>query len=188
MTQPESRFQRHSIYTSTSMLRVFSPGDLVETDDTVPFEELYVGDIIVFPASDDSGKRIIHRIIKKTGDSLTTMGDNNPAPDKAPVTVAQKPVLAVARILADGRRIPLCNGHRGMLQFRMNRSRYWMTRCLRRICRTLEPLMFWRKTLTETRKFGDSVFYYVGNRPIAKITVKGTRYLKPYWRLLYKVQ
>ncbi len=188
MSQPENRLQGRSIYTSTSMLRVFKPGDLVETDDTVPFEELRVGDIIVFPSLENPEKRIIHRIVRRRGDSLTTMGDNNPAPDKAPVTAAQKPSLAVARILSNGRRLPLSRGRHGMFQFRMNRSRYWLRRCLRRLCRGVEPLMFWRRTLTETRTFGDSVFYYVGNRPVAKLTEKGVRFLKPHWRLLYIIR
>ena len=170
------------------MLRVFSPGDLVETDDTVPFDELRVGDIIIFPSLDNPEKRIIHRIVRKSGDILTTMGDNNPSPDKDSVTAAQKPLLAVARIMPDGRRMPLFRGRRGMRQFRMNRCSYWTVRCLGRVCRTLEPLMLWRKTLTETKKFGDSVFYYVGNRPIAKMTDRGARFLKPYWRLLYKIK
>ncbi len=170
------------------MLRVFSPGDLVETDDTVPFDELQVGDIIIFPSQHDSEKRIIHRIIRKTGGALMTMGDNNPAPDKELVTAAQMPKLAVARILPSGRRMPLARGTSGILQFRINRCRHWAASAMRCVGILLEPLMFWRIKLTETRQFGDSTFYYVGRRAIAKKTDNGARFLKSYWRLLYKVQ
>ena len=78
--EPEGKkLQRLPIYTSTSMLRVFTPGDLVETDDAVPFSALRCGDVIVFPSPSGHGERIIHRIIKRTEDTITTMGDNNPA-------------------------------------------------------------------------------------------------------------
>ena len=170
------------------MLRVFSPGDLVETDDTVPFDELQVGDIIIFPLLHDPEKQIIHRIIRKNGGALTTMGDNNPAPDKELVTAAQMPKLAVARILPDGRRISLARGTAGIMQFRINRCRHWAAKAIRSVGILLEPLMFWRIRLTETKQFGDSIFYYVGKRAIAKKTENGARFLKPYWRFLYKVQ
>ena len=188
MPQPDKKYQRNSIYTSTSMLRVFSPGDLVEVDETVPFDELRVGDIIVFPSQENPEKRIIHRIIGKTGGVLTTMGDNNPRPDKAPVTEGQGPSLAIARIRPDGKRLPLSRGASGVLQFRLNRCRYWAARALRRACILLEPMMFWRIRLTETRRFGDSTFYYAGGRAIAKKTDDGARFLRHYWRLIYKVQ
>ncbi len=188
MPHPKDRLQRLPIYTSTSMLRVFSPGDFVETDDSVPFEELQVGDIIVFPSVENPEKRFIHRIIRSAGDSLITMGDNNPAPDSEPVTASQKPSLAIARVLPDGRRIPLARGESGMRQFRMNRCRRWWARLLRSIGRLVEPIMFWRMRLTETKQFGEDVFYYAGKRAIAKKTENGPRYLKSYWRLLYKVK
>lgn len=188
MPQSEKSRQQNPIYTSTSMLRVFSPGDLVEVNDTVPFDALRVGDIIVFPSQDNPEKRIVHRIIGKSGDALTTMGDNNFSPDKAPVIAAQEPLLVVARIRPDGRRLPISRGTLGILQFRVNRCRYWAAWAVRRVGLLLEPLMFWRIRLTETRQFGDSTFYYAGSRAIAKKTENGARFLKQYWRLIYKIQ
>ena len=89
--------------------------------------------------------------------------------------------------LPDGRRIPLARGASGMHQFRMNRCRRCGARLLRSIGRLVEPIMFWRVRLTETKQFGEDVFYYAGKRAIAKKTENGPRFLKSYWKLLYKV-
>ena len=188
MPSANENLQRLPIYTSTSMLRVFTPGDYVETDDAVPFSELRVGDIIVFPSHERQGQRIIHRIIRKSGDRFITMGDNNPAPDAAPVTAAQNPSLATAKILPDGRRVALNRGAAGMRQFRLNRARYWTSRTSRKIGRILEPLMFWRVTLTNAKRFGDNVFFYAFGRPVARKTNNGIRFSNPLWKLLFKVK
>ena len=187
MSQPEDRLQGLSIYTSTSMLRVFTPGDLVETDDAVPFSELRCGDVIVFPSTSGHGERIIHRIIKRTEDTITTMGDNNPAPDRNPVTAVQKPSLAVAKILPDGTRVPLRRGASGMIQFRVNRCSFHFMKAVRRIGAMLAPFMFWRVRLTEARRFGDVTFYYRKGVAVARKDMKGLRFLKPQWRLFYRI-
>ena len=188
MPSADAKLQRLPLYTSTSMLRVFTPGDCVETDETIPFADLRVGDIVVFTSRSATADRIIHRIIRRTDDSLTTMGDNNPAPDAAPVTASQRPALAVAKVLPDGRRIPLSRGAAGMRQFRMNRLRYWTSRILSRIGRILEPLMFWRIKPHEAKQFGDDMVFYAFGRPVARKTAKGVRFTNPFWKLLFRVQ
>ncbi|MBO4344218.1 MAG: signal peptidase I [Victivallales bacterium] len=188
MPAADAKLQKFPLYTSTSMLRVFTPGDCVETDETVQFADLRVGDIVVFTSRSAAADRIIHRIIRRTDGSLTTMGDNNPAPDSAPVTADQLPALAVAKILPDGRRIPLARGAAGMRQFRMNRLRYWTSRTSSRIGRLLEPLMFWRLKPRKTKQFGDDIVFYAFGRPVAQKTAKGVRFTNPFWKLLFRVQ
>ena len=62
----------------------FSSGDVVLIYDA-PYEDLAIGDIIVFKSSDDS-KLIIHRIIDADGFGFVTKGDNNEFPDFGIVT------------------------------------------------------------------------------------------------------
>jgi signal peptidase I len=49
----------------------------------VPFAEVRVGDIIAF--TDLDGAMIVHRVILREDEALTTKGDNNEHPDPRPV-------------------------------------------------------------------------------------------------------
>lgn len=63
----------------------FNPGDVVLIYNA-SFEELNIGDIIVFKSEDDS-KLIIHRIIAGDENGYVTKGDNNQLQDFGLVTV-----------------------------------------------------------------------------------------------------
>ena len=67
------------IYRGTSMLRVFVPGDLLQTE-KLSAAQAEAGDIIAFDTP--RGGVTVHRVIERmAGGRLRTMGDNNPRPD-----------------------------------------------------------------------------------------------------------
>lgn len=183
----ERRLAEMPVYTSTSMLMVFEPGDLLETDDNVPFQEIKPGDIIVFPSKSKAGVNIVHRVISRTEDGLVTMGDNNPGRDAYDVTPEQWIRLVTARIDRNGRRFTVSRGVAGMRQFRLHRCRYKLLRLGGKVGRLLVPLMFWRRVPQKTKCFGDTVFYYSGGNVIAKKKAGVVRFTSRLWKLLYKI-
>ncbi len=68
--------QERFFYIGTSMLGVFAPGDEILAT-KVDFEQLQVGDIVVYFSPENKQKRFVHRVIEKNADSLQTHGDNN---------------------------------------------------------------------------------------------------------------
>lgn len=76
------------VVVSSSMMPTFHVGDLVFVQ-RVPFNDLHVGDVIVFLQPSSSGGctmfTVLHRVVAITPQGLITQGDNrtsNPAPDE----------------------------------------------------------------------------------------------------------
>lgn len=79
-----------AIVQSESMEPTINKGDLILFK-SVNYEDLEVGDVIVFSAGDGfgesmKGQNIVHRVYEITADGIRTWGDNNPSPDKDLVT------------------------------------------------------------------------------------------------------
>ena len=74
----------YSVVPTESMEPEIHAGDFVISK-KVPFDEIVVGDDIIF-YSESEDIFIIHRVINKDGDLLYTKGINNPVADSDPVT------------------------------------------------------------------------------------------------------
>ena len=74
----------YSVVPTESMEPEIHAGDFVISK-KVPFDEIVVGDDIIF-YSESEDIFIIHRVINKEGDLLYTKGINNPVADSDPVT------------------------------------------------------------------------------------------------------
>jgi signal peptidase len=71
---------------SGSMRPTISPGDLAITQ-AVPAGSVQVGDVIVFGPPDGT-QPVLHRIVSRDGDVLTTKGDANSVADPWRITLA----------------------------------------------------------------------------------------------------
>ncbi len=175
-----------AIYDLSSMKRVFVPGDALLLAE-IPFVAFRKGDIAVYYPNGTAQPGIVHRVIRRTKDTLTTMGDNNPAPDRYLLSPADAPKLVVAKIRPDGKEFAVARGMGGMRQFRINRLRYWLCRITAKLIRIFLPLMFWRKEITGKYEFDKTIQYYYKRRMVAK-SVNGIPEFTPFWNILrYKL-
>ncbi len=167
-------------YSGESMSGVFRPGDELLCR-SLPYNELRIGDVIVFSA--ESGKLIVHRVIRfsDSGDPVT-MGDNNPTPDrKGPGKLPEYRLVTGFR-----RRDLLCsvrNGRAGMTQFYRNRLR----RTILHNGRFLEYMVPRRLRIRSLKQtvFGKSVhFSWLGIR-IAVDDGKMLRFRHPALKLFF---
>ena len=94
-------WENKAFYTGRSMLREFTPGDVLETQE-IPFAEFRVGDVVAFREPAPNVKAVVHRVIARGADYLVTMGDNNVTPDAHRVVVADNPRLVVSRSPREG--------------------------------------------------------------------------------------
>lgn len=101
------------------MFRVFRDGDVIVTRE-IPGSSAVPGDVIVFTGA--SGSRVVHRVISRQGNMLTTMGDNNPAPDSDPVD-ASASLQLVTGFIRRRKEYSIGRGKMGMVVFRCNRVR-----------------------------------------------------------------
>ncbi len=170
-------------YTMNSMRRVFTPGDALILQEQ-PFSEFQRGDIAVFYPDGEENSGIVHRVIASSAGELTTMGDNNPAPDRRKVTADDLPRLVTAKIRPDGTRFEVPRGKAGMRQFRINRFRYWNFRIFSMVVHKLQPLLFFRKAPTGEYRFDTTTQYYYKRRLIAKKENGAVEYL-PFWNVLF---
>ncbi len=70
------------VVSSESMVPTLNVYDVIIVRDGSTFDDLKVGDIIVFHSPSDYDRVIVHRVVKIQGGSekiITTKGDNNPA-------------------------------------------------------------------------------------------------------------
>lgn len=172
-----------AIYELNSMRRVFTPGDaLILTE--IPFSKFKTGDIITFYPNGENSTGIVHRIIKRNFNTLTTMGDNNPVPDQKKVTINECPKLVIAKIRPDGKYFKVFRGTCGWLQFIFNRLCYWQNHFIAKIIHPFLPWMFWRKTIDLTVEFDTVIQYYRKGELIAKRTGMQLEY-QPKWRQLF---
>ena len=179
--------ENRRIYRGESMLRVFVPGDLMRVE-KLTAAQVEVGDIIAFDTP--RGTVTVHRVIARLEDgSLRTMGDNNPAPDFAPV----KPDATVMRVVSvrrsDGREEPVSRGKAGLAEFRRNRRRRWWTgelpRYMAGVCRRLWPF---KRRLKAPVRFGRDEVFYAGDVPVARRDAAGrVRWASPWYRVIYKI-
>lgn len=89
-------------YSGPSMRPTLQPGDLLHVERECL--DLHVGDIVVFAS--DEGQNIVHRIVAMDHSGLTTRGDNNSAPDAAPIK-RERLLGRVATIRRGKRTIPV---------------------------------------------------------------------------------
>ncbi len=175
-----------AIYDLNSMRRVFTPGDALLLSE-IPFVAFRKGDIVAYYPDGTDKTGIVHRVIKRTKDTLITMGDNNPAPDWWRVSPADHPKLVTAKVRPDGKEFAVARGRDGWRQFRINRLRYWCFRIVMKIVRTLLPVMFWRKEFTSKYEFGENnAQYYYRRRLVAKKENGNLEFIPPWYILLYK--
>jgi signal peptidase I len=86
----ESQKPLHKYYVvSESMLPTITVGSNIYADESVKFNDLKVGDIIVYRTNvknDAFAKNIVHRVFRRQGQFFVCKGDNNPVEDKEIVT------------------------------------------------------------------------------------------------------
>ena len=82
---------------SGSMEPAFFNGDLLVVRAVDGFSGIAVGDVVVYRS--EQGSLVVHRVVAREGDTLTTQGDANDSPD-APLNLSQ--VLAVVVAVVPG--------------------------------------------------------------------------------------
>ncbi len=172
-----------AIYDLNSMKRVFVPGDALLLAE-IPFVAFRKGDIVAYYPNGKDKAGVVHRVIKRTKDTLITMGDNNPSPDWWRISPADAPKLVVAKIRPDGKEFAVARGMGGLRQFHINRFLYWSQRILMRGIRFILPLMFWRKEFTGKHEFDKTIQYYYKRRMVAK-SENGNLEFIPAWNILF---
>lgn len=173
------------MYTGNSMRRVFVPGDRLETCE-VPFGEIQCGDVVVFHVH---GEGIVHRVVRREDGALVTKGDNNDKEDNWRLRETDGVRLVTVRIDVHGNRHAVLRGDAGRREFRRHRLRRWCWRVVRKAFRLSEPLLFWRRELTERTVFGGTTVFYRNGKAVAKQTAEGTvTFYRPWQKLLYKVK
>lgn len=170
-------------YFGNSMLGVFLPGDELRSE-KVEFSDIARGDIICFECGE---KMIVHRVIAKTADHLTTMGDNNPRPDAFELH-ANLAYLRVIGFRRRGREFAARNGMSGRCQFQANRLRRRVRNSLRGIAVPLLALylpVFGLRKL-EMVKYADERHYFRRGRLIAVVRKDGRiMFRRWYYRLIF---
>ena len=131
--------ENKAFYTGKSMLREFTPGDLLETRE-IPFAEFRVGDVVAFRVPEPNAKGVVHRVIARGEDYLVTMGDNNMTPDAHRVVAADNPRLVVSRSPREGVVKRVWRGKAG-------RCVWWWHRLRKFIHRAFSAV--WRRTFAK---------------------------------------
>ncbi len=144
------------IYTGSSMLGVFAPGDVLLAE-PVCFSEAAPGDIVVFTAPLGPEKQLVHRITSASGGVIRTHGDNNLRPDPVALNHETK-LLKIIGCKRGNRRIKVTSGKEGLSEFKRNQRRVHRLHTLAVLLRplaALAPLRFWApaKDELEPRNF-----------------------------------
>ena len=174
------------IYRGNSMLRLFSPGDLLAVE-SLSAGDVRTGDVICFDNPD--GGLTVHRVVGRTADgSLVTMGDNNPRPDA--FTLSPDRTVQLVRTVRglSGRESTVHGGRRGMLIFRLNRLRRFgagMSGIAAGALRRINPF---RIPLKDPVRFGNSEVFFFHRTPVAKrVPNAGEEWLSPWFRTFFKI-
>jgi signal peptidase I len=112
-------------YRGHSMQGTFRAGDLL-TVTPVSFISLKPGDVVIFSSVGHSQvtREVVHRVIAITPEGLLTQGDNNPYPDRHPLT-SERLLGCVTQYNRDGRTHPVRCGFWGLVHIRtLNAKRY----------------------------------------------------------------
>ena len=173
----------NNFYHGRSMQRVFRDGDILLTEE-IAGSSAKPGDVIIFQGA--AGKMIVHRVIRRDGEMLTTMGDNNSVPDSDPVD-ASGSLQLVNGYIRSSRRRSISRGRAGIMVFRWNRLR----RKLRAAGgRMLYPLrrIFPEIPLGKCRvsRFGSVMHYEFCGMTVARQFSDGrVVFTRWYWRWLF---
>ena len=171
------------IYRGTSMLRVFTPGDIL-TVKPIRAGEARRGDIICF-----EGPRgeTVHRVVRKSAGKIVTMGDNNPGPDPEPLKPDARVWLVTARRDAAGGVHAVSGGKRGLFVFRVNRGRRAVRWCFDRLAGVLRRVIFVKYPLERKVRFGGDEIFYFGGRPVLRRDASGREtWLSPWYRVVFR--
>lgn len=175
------------VYHGNSMLRVFSPGDIMLVEQ-ITAKNAAPGDIICF--TDSNGKNIVHRFIRWSDDGgLITMGDNNATPDIGIIAPECMVYRVTERHTLSGKIIPVSAGRKGLLTFRINRFRKFARRLMTIAAGILRRINFLKIPVKNFSHFGDEkIFFFLGH-PVAKCSDdKNIIWLSPWFRAVLKIK
>lgn len=167
-----------------SMTGTFAPGDRLET---VPVNtaDVGIGDVIRF--SDPAGRMVAHRITGGTPGAWLTMGDNNSAPDEAPVREGE--LQLVTAVWRRGIRHEVARGKAGMKHFYRYRSKRAWRLGVRRVLKFPALLVirccFWRRKPDKATDFGRVIQYSHRGRLIGWRIGSNTVYAAHSLRFFY---
>ena len=171
------------IYRGTSMLRVFTPGDIL-TVEPIRAGDVQPGDIICF---DGIRGETVHRVVRKTATSVVTMGDNNRCPDPEPLEPDAAVWLVTARRDAAGKIHKVSGGGRGLFAFRINRMRRGVRWFFDRLAGVLRRVMIVKIPLRHKVRFGGDEIFYCGGKPVLRRDGAGKEtWLSPWYRAVFK--
>lgn len=177
--------QSPAIYYGNSMHRVFRSGDIL-VNDPADFEDLSVGDVILF-FSPEKKKNVVHRIIAKASGVITTMGDNNDSPDPWQLTAENEIFLVRGRIDLKGKVHAVSGGAAGMRAFRRHRFCRSVRKFFSALVQPLLKICFFRRDLPEPEKFGEYLCYFWRGHLIARCREGGQiRYKHWIWKLFFR--
>ena len=166
-----------------SMLRVFTPGDIL-TVKPMRAGEAQRGDIICF---EGTRGETVHRVVRKSAAEVVTMGDNNPRPDPEPLNPDDAVWLVTARRDAAGAVHMVHGGKRGLSAFRINRLRRAVRWFFDRAAGVLRRVMIVKIPLRRKIRFGGDEVFYFGGRPVLRRDASGReRWFSPWYRAVFK--
>ena len=171
------------IYRGTSMLRVFTPGDIL-TVEPMRAGDVRRGDIICF-----AGPRgeTVHRVVRKSAAGIVTMGDNNRCHDPEPLGPDAKVWLVTARRDAAGVVHAVRGGKRGRFAFRINRMRRGCRWFFDRVAGVLRRVMIVKYPLRHKVRFGGDELFYFRSTPVLRRDAAGKEtWLSPWYRVFFK--
>ena len=173
-------------YYGNSMRRVFQEGELL-INRPADFEELVPGDVIVF-FSPEKNKNVVHRVIAKTGGAISTIGDNNDAPDPWKLTGENELFLVTARVDLQGKEFPVSRGKAGLREFKRHRVRRSCRKFGGKILQLIAGACFFRRELPEPVVFGEDICYYHRGKLVARCRQGGqVRFQHWGWKFLFRL-
>ena len=173
-------------YYGNSMRRVFQDGDLL-INRPADFDELTPGDVIVF-FSKEKKKVVVHRVIAKADGAISTIGDNNDAPDPWRLTKENELFLVTARVDLQGKEFAISRGKAGLREFRRHRFRRFGRKICGRILHVIAGICFFRRELPEPVVFGKDICYYHRGKLVARRRKRGAIYFTHWgWKLVFRL-
>lgn len=186
MSPRQTAGENWRIYRGNSMLRVFSPGDLLIVE-PIPAGKAGKGDVVCFDPP--NGRHTVHRVVGRRADGgIITMGDNNSRPDRCtlPPDAAIGIVRAVRKV--SGRKVAIRGGFVGMTTFRINRLRRFGARLSRLSAGALRRVNLFRIRLGAPVRFGDEEIFFFRGTPVARRKRDAKEeWLSPWFRAFLKI-
>ncbi len=176
-------------YNGSSMLGTFLPADWLKYE-TASFFSIKQGDVLIF--SDQTEKRLVHRVMHIKEEGIVTQGDNNIKIDSELLT-PDRLIGKVTHYERHGRKHMVWNGRLGMMRARVLHGRLYIIRAakffLRRPYRMLKksgiPARLWQpeiETINFETQDGPLVKYIHKGRTVANCWVSSRRwwFRRPY--------